>query len=109
MLGLDINSIVQIFALVLLLTYFMALVVLLITQWNNNDIRTVVTKQMKVFVLLPAGGLFALLIVALFQQAAGPITLETVGLKFQGASGPIIFWLLCMLLIIYGINKLWEK
>jgi hypothetical protein len=109
MFGLDINYIVQIFALVLLLTYITALVVLLVTQWNNNDIRTIVTKQMKVFVLFPAGGLFALLIVALFQQAAGPITLETGGLKFQGASGPIIFWLLCMLLIIYGINKLWEK
>ena len=104
-----IEHIVQIFALLLVITYFGALVALLVTQWNNAAVREIVIKQIRVFVLLPAGGLFGLLIVALFQQASGPIKLEGLGVKFEGASGPIIFWLLCLLVIIYGIHHLWEK
>ena len=104
-----IDRAVQFFALILLVTYFCALLVLLITQWNNDAIREIVTKQIRVFVLFPAGGLFAVLIVALFQQAAGPIRLEAPGVKFEGASGPIIFWILCLLVIIYGINQLWDR
>lgn len=104
-----VDRIVQIFALLLLLTYFGALLALLVTQWNNEAIREIVTRQIRVFVLFPAGGLFALLIVALFQQASGPIKIKAPGVEFEGASGPIIFWILCLLVIIYGISQLWEK
>src|ERR1700736_633800 len=93
-----------IFAFIILLAFFGGLLTLLITQWNNPAIRQIVTEQIRVFVLLPAAGLFSIVIVALFQATSGNIKFEILTVKFEGAAGPIVMWIFCFLSILLGIQ-----
>lgn len=56
---------------------------------------------------LPFAALAALGLVTLFETRSGPIEFEALGLKFKGASGPIIFWVLSFLAIAVAIKLLW--
>ena len=38
-----------------------------------------------------------------------PIKIELWVLKFEGAAGPVILWILCFLAIVYGADVLWDK
>jgi hypothetical protein len=52
-----------------------------------------------------AAGAFT--VVALFRTTEGKIKFEAFWLKFEGASGPIVMWILCFLAIVAGIKTLW--
>lgn len=41
--------------------------------------------------------------------SAEPIKIELWVLKFEGAAGPVILWILCFLAIVYGGDVLWDK
>ena len=56
---------------------------------------------------LPMAAVAALFIVLVLRATSGPIELEALWLKFKGASGPIILWLLCFLGIAHAIESLW--
>ena len=56
---------------------------------------------------LPMGALAALCIVLVLRISSGPLEFEAWGLKFKGASAPIVFWLLCYLAIATSIKMLW--
>jgi hypothetical protein len=45
----------------------------------------------------------ALFVVLVLRAAAGPIEFEVLGLKFRGASGPVVLWIPCFLAIVVGI------
>jgi hypothetical protein len=57
---------------------------------------------------LPTGALASLGIVLLLEVKSGRIEFEVLGLKFRGASGEIILWVVCFLAIIGAIKLLWE-
>src|SRR4051812_40954181 len=46
---------------------------------------------------LPFAALAALVIVVVLEISAGPIEFEGFGLKFKGAAGPVVFWILVFL------------
>jgi hypothetical protein len=64
-------------------------------------------EHFAVLVALPFAALGSLCLVLLLRYAAGPIEFEGLGFKFRGASGPIVMWALCYLVIAVSIKLLW--
>jgi hypothetical protein len=56
---------------------------------------------------LPMAALAALFVVLVLRIAAGPIEVELGPLKFKGAAAPVVFWLICFLIIALMIKLLW--
>ena len=56
---------------------------------------------------LPLCALAALCLVLLLRSTSGPIEFEAVGLKFKGASGPIIMWVVTYLAMVASVKLLW--
>ena len=57
---------------------------------------------------LPAAIFVALVIVSILETISGDMKIELpFGFKFEGASGPMIFWIICFLVIVAGIKLLW--
>lgn len=68
--------------------------------------ETIMLQNFAVALGIPAAGVGALLIVALFRTTEGQIRFELWGLKFEGASGPIVMWVIAFLAIVLGIRAL---
>lgn len=77
--------------------------------WLSEDqwIITLAKEHFAAVVGLPASALAALFVVSIFEVTTGPIEFEGFGFKFRGASGPIIFWVICFLAIGGCIKLLW--
>jgi hypothetical protein len=58
---------------------------------------------------LPAAAAGAFVIIAVIRQTDGPLEFEALGVKFRGASGPIILWVLCFAAMAAGIWLLWPS
>ncbi len=56
---------------------------------------------------LPLAAIAALCICFLLKFTSGQIEFEAFGLKFRGASGPILLWIFCFLAIAEMIKLLW--
>ncbi len=98
---------VRIAAFIILASIIGALLAFVIGQWNNPEIRAIVTAHLQAAIGLPVAGVFAFLVVALFRTTEGRIRFEVLGLKFDGAAGPIIMWVFCFLAITVSIRLLW--
>jgi hypothetical protein len=72
-------------------------------QWMVNQAK----EHFAAVVGLPTAALAALFVVAIFEATTGPIEFEGLGFKFRGASGPIIFWVICFLATSGSIKLLW--
>src|SRR3989442_1468555 len=82
-------------AYVILFCFIGAVLALVVGEWRNDNLRTLMTSHFRATVGLPVAGLFAFLVVALFRSTEGRVRFEVFGLKFDGASGPIVLWILC--------------
>jgi len=52
----------------------------------------------------------SIFVVLLFRVVAGgQISVSLLGLKFEGASGPVIMWAICFLAIVLAFYMLWDK
>ncbi len=51
----------------------------------------------------------AFCLVAILEISRGAIEFEALGFKFRGASGPVILWVFCFLVMIFGVWLLWDK
>jgi hypothetical protein len=61
-----------------------------------------------VFLGLPSAALTSLMIVLLLEQSSGKtIEFSGLGFSFKGASGQIVLWIFCYLVIISSIKLLW--
>jgi hypothetical protein len=56
---------------------------------------------------IPMSAVGAFCVVTLFKIAHGPIEIEGFGLKFRGASAPIVFWVLCFAAFVWSLYLLW--
>jgi hypothetical protein len=59
------------------------------------------------FVGVPFAGLTAHFLVGTLENTRGKIEFEVVGMKFRGASGPIIMWVLVFLAIVVASRLVW--
>ena len=51
----------------------------------------------------------AFCLVAILEVSRGAVEFEALGFKFRGASGPVVLWVLCFLVMIFGVWLLWDK
>ena len=87
---------------------FGSLVALLYAGWDHPNVRQFTMEQFRVIVGLPTAGLFAFLVVAIFQVQAGNIVIKMFGVEFSGAGGPVIMWIFAFLAIATMIGTLWN-
>jgi hypothetical protein len=75
---------------------------------NNGWVGEVIQKHFATIVGLPAAAALAFLIVITFEARFDAIEMEFFGIvKFKGASGPIVLWVLCFLTMACCIRMLW--
>jgi len=55
----------------------------------------------------PLSVIVSFAIVQILRGFHGPIEFQAFGMKFMGATGPVLLWLLCFLGIAWGISFLW--
>lgn len=67
----------------------------------------VVKQHFAATIGLPMAALLAAFIVVALRHAEGPIKFECLGMKFEGASGQVILWVVCFLSIAGAIKLLW--
>ncbi len=56
---------------------------------------------------LPFAGLLAYFLVGTLENTRGKIEFEFIGLKFKGASGPIIMWVVVFLTLVVSMRVVW--
>jgi hypothetical protein len=57
---------------------------------------------------LPLAAVGSLTLVCALRTVAGDIKIKGLGFEFEGASGPIIMWVLCFLALTLAITKTWD-
>jgi hypothetical protein len=80
---------------------------LLWSFYNEAFWVDLVRQQVPAMIGLPAAAVASLGLVLLLENTSGAIEFEAVGLKFRGASGPIILWAVCFLAISMAIKLTW--
>jgi hypothetical protein len=78
--------------------------------WSfNNDIKFVdIMYQHLAMVLgVPGSVITAFVLVTVLEQVSGQIKFEGLGFKFEGASGPIVMWVIVFCTLMGGIHLLW--
>ena|ERR1700690_2979083 len=77
------------------------------SNFHNPDLGKICFTHFAATIGLPFIALTSLFIVMIFKSTAGAIEFDCFGLKFKGASGPIIFWVICFLAITLAVKTLW--
>lgn len=78
--------------------------------WSfNNDIIFVeiMYRHLAMVLGVPGSVIAAFVLVTVLEQVSGQIKFEGLGFKFEGASGPIIMWVIVFCALIGGIKLLW--
>ena len=96
------------FSLALFVVIAAVLLWLLVTEWYNAKLRQFIIDHFPATVGIPVAGVYAFLVVAIFESTQGNVKSDILGLKFEGAAGPIVMWLLCFLSLIAAIRLLWN-
>lgn len=80
-------------------------------RWISISIKVLSEEILKnhfaAVVGLPMAGIFSLWVVTILRSKSGPIEFDAFGLRFRGASGPVVLWVLCFLAIAFAIKLLW--
>jgi len=87
--------VIGLFSLVLtLLTTFW---ILIVSMSFDELRREMVARYPAALIGLPVAGLGAFMLVFVFRHTQGPIEFEAFTVKFRGAAGPIVFWMMVFL------------
>jgi hypothetical protein len=78
------------------------------TTSSGSWVISVLEKQFAATIAVPLSAIASVCIILLLKATAGPIEFEGLGFKFQGASGPIVLWVLCFLSMILAVQLLWK-
>lgn len=70
-------------------------------------IAEVVKEHFAATVGLPMAALLAAFVVVALRHSDGPMKFEGLGLKFEGASGQVMLWVISFLSIAAAIRLLW--
>jgi len=85
--------------------------ILFLGWWCYHDpcgfLTRILLRNYPTFFILPYGAFFAYFLVVTLEHSRGPIEAELMGLKFKGAAGPIVFWLLIFLALLLALKLLW--
>ena len=68
---------------------------------------SLVLRNYLIFFGMPYAAFFAYYLVITLESSRGPIEFEFMSLKFKGAAGPLVFWLLIFLSVQLGFKMFW--
>jgi hypothetical protein len=78
------------------------------TLQHQQWIYTIFREHYDVIFGLPSASLLSFMLVVVFEARFDKIEMEIAGLvKFKGASGPIVLWILCFFSIVTAVKLLW--
>ncbi|HDH1436278.1 hypothetical protein [Klebsiella variicola] len=77
------------------------------SMYFDANLYSIAMKQVPAIIGLPSAALASLWVVVFLENTSGPIEFEVLGVKFKGAAGPIVLWILSMLAISISIKLLW--
>ena len=77
-------------------------------HWEGGWILPLFRDHYVFFVGLPFAGLLSHFLVGTLESSRGKIEFEVLGLKFKGASGPIIMWVIVFLAIVVSFRMVWS-
>lgn len=78
-----------------------------LSYFEPGFIVSVVKEHFAATIGLPMAALLSAFIVVALRHSEGPIKFEGLGMKFEGASGQVILWVICFLSIAVAIRLLW--
>lgn|GEM_PF-1470509 len=93
--------------ILVVLAVFLLFVLLLAVQFGQGFWLNIALNHFPVIIGLPVSAAGAFLIVMLLRNTEGPLEFEGLGFKFKGASGPVVLWAMCFLVIASAIRMLW--
>jgi hypothetical protein len=103
----DVDALARWSALVTFIFFSASMLLLLYQEWRNPELRNLVVERFPAVIGIPAAGVFSFLLVELFEKTAGTVKFEAFTIKFEGAAGPIIMWVFCLVTITMCIRALW--
>ena len=74
--------------------------------WANPESQIIIDHFTAV-IALPMAAALAFILVTLMPAGYGAIEFEALGIKLKGASGPIVLWIICFVVIVAAIKLLW--
>ena len=81
--------------------------VLVHSFWTDKQWIDIAKEHTSAVVGLPIATVTAFLLVSILQVTSGKIEFEGIGFKFRGASGPVVLWIACFIVLVIGIRLLW--
>jgi hypothetical protein len=76
--------------------------------FNYDDRFTEIMYEHMAAVLgVPGSIIVAFVIVSVLENVSGPVKFQGLGFKFEGASGPIVMWVIVFLSLVSGLKLLW--
>ena len=93
----------SIFFYTVLFSNILYLIVFVPDSW----VLTIVKEHFVYSIGIPFAVFGAFFIVMVLEYTNGPIEIEGLGLKFKGASGPLLMWILCFLSIVFSYTLVW--
>ena len=75
--------------------------------WVDGWIAQLMHDHYAFFVGLPFAALISYVLVSVLEYTKGKIELEALQVKFKGASGPIVLWIMVFLSWILAIRLIW--
>jgi len=77
---------------------------------HRPDFYAISVQHFAAVIGLPLSAILSLFVVLLFRVVSGEkLHVNILGIKFEGASGPVIMWVICFLSIALSISALWDK
>ena len=76
---------------------------------RNSWLLEAIKKNSRAAVGLPLIGITATFVISIFQTTSGAIKFKGLGFEFEGASGPIVLWCLCFLILTLCLKLLWDS
>lgn len=80
---------------------------LLMSDSVDPSYEDLVLHNYLIFFGMPYAAFLSYYLVLVLESGRGPIEVDFVGMKFRGAAGPLIFWLLIFLAIQLGFKLFW--
>ena len=74
---------------------------------TNSLLSRIIAEQFAAAFCVPIAYVSALILVLILRISGGPVEFKFWGLEFRGASGPLVFWILCFLAIVWAFKMMW--
>ena len=81
--------------------------VILYSFWTDKQWVEMAKEHAAAAVGIPLAAVASFFLVSILQVTTGKIEFEGLSFKFRGASGPIVLWIACFIVMVICIRVLW--